>query len=126
MRGGIRRISDSLHVRFDIIHREDYCDAMVFCSSCHVNFYVFPKMCGREVEGAKFLFRFVRVSAVGGALPATLAWWILWRGDAHHPFRLGNFVIIRASCNDSMVYVIRRRSLFGLKRWEIKEDKDTL
>ena len=79
MRGGIRRISDSLHVRFDIIQREDYCDAMVFCSSCHVNFYVFPKMCGREVEGAKFLFIFVRVPAVGRALPATLAWWILWR-----------------------------------------------
>lgn len=76
--------------------------------------------------GRRFCYLCNGTRRTGWALPVTLAWWILWRGDAHHPFRLGNFVIIRASCNDSMVYVIRRRSLFGLKRWEIKEDKDTL
>ena len=40
---------------------------------------ILNEMCGGVVEDAKFLFIFVRVSAVGRALPATLAWWILGR-----------------------------------------------
>ena len=40
---------------------------------------ILKEMCGGVVEDAKFLFIFVRVSAAGRALPATLAWWILWR-----------------------------------------------
>ena len=40
---------------------------------------ILNEMCGWVVEDAKFLFIFVRVSAAGRALPATLAWWILWR-----------------------------------------------
>ena len=40
---------------------------------------ILNEMCGGVVEDAKFLFIFVRVSAAGRALPATLAWWILGR-----------------------------------------------
>ena len=40
---------------------------------------ILKEMCGGVVEDAQFLFIFVRVSAAGRALPATLAWWILWR-----------------------------------------------
>lgn len=42
---------------------------------------ILNEMCGGVVEDAKFLFIFVRVSAAGRALPATLAWWILATGE---------------------------------------------
>ncbi len=83
--------------------------------------FFFGEMCGGEVEDAKFLFIFVMVPAVGLALPATLAWWILWRGVGLEQKCCILFPL--PACISGMVFVTLREKRYSLCGWKKTHSK---